>query len=152
MIDIIDRLNVFQVLLGCFVVTGVFINSFIVKNDCRWAFFRSYNTFRVNYADPTNDWSLFWERQTTKEGVSRVWADYVNLQGNATSHLDFLTSLFCLRKQQRRANLMAGWGWHSQNFCSGIIERKMRLDLPGFQQRLSPPQRFWNEIYRKDTP
>lgn len=31
--DIIDRLNVFQVLLGCFGVTGVFINGFIVKKD-----------------------------------------------------------------------------------------------------------------------
>lgn len=98
--DIIDRLNVFQVLLGCFGVTGVFINGFIVKKDWRWAFFRSFNTFRGNYADPTNHWSLFWEHQTIKEGVSRVWADYVNLQGNATSHLDFLTSLFCLRKPQ----------------------------------------------------
>lgn len=35
MIDIIDRLDVCQVLLGCFGVTGVFMNSFIVKKDCR---------------------------------------------------------------------------------------------------------------------
>lgn len=45
--DIIDRLNVFQVLLGCFGVTGVFINGFIVKKDWRWAFLGHITHFGV---------------------------------------------------------------------------------------------------------
>lgn len=151
MIDIIDRLNVFQVLLGCFGVTGVFINSFIVKKDWRWAFLGHITNFGVITPIQRTIEVCFGERQTIKEGVSRVWADYVNLTRKCHQSPGFSHKSFLPAKTARHANLMAGWGWHSQNFCSGIIERKMRLDLPGFQQRLSP-QRFWNEIYRKDTP